>query len=230
MPIYGYIDESGTLIEHQVMTVSLVLIDGRKTADKIGERILGELHPHLASNKRELNKKNLHFADMQEGAQVTVANHLAQEKICGVVSSHFHIAESERHEDLFSRYTRMLQLVLYKGLELTSGPFELVIAEQGSPETYKTRLFGDLDDTVFLFRSRSGQYRDVNYHLKSARTMRGLQLADFYAGTVRKMWIEGLNGQEARMSAPYSQLTHQLTLEDYCEPEKTKGEVAPAFQ
>jgi hypothetical protein len=215
MPIYGYIDESGTLVEQQVMTVGLVLLDGRRSADRIAERILKELYPHLTELPKELGKKKLHFADMQEATQIKVARHLAQEKLCGVINSHWHSSESETHQILFSRYTMMIQLLLYKGLELTSGDLQLVIAEQGSPEIYKGKLFADLDKTVELYRRRTGVYRKVGFELNSAQIVRGLQLADFYAGTVRKMWLEGLQGREAKASAPYRQIEHQITLADY---------------
>ena len=219
MPIYGYIDESGTLVEQQVMTVSLVLLDGRRTADRITERILKELFPHLAGSVKDLNKKKLHFTDMQEPTQNLVASHLAKEKISGVINSHWHSNASETHQELFSRYTKMVQLLLYKGLEMTSGDLQIVIAEQGSPDTYKGKLFGDLGKTVELYRRRTGAYRSVGFELKSAQTVRGLQIADFYAGTVRKMWLEGLQGLESKASAPYRHVEHQIRLENYIDLE-----------
>lgn len=35
MPHYGFIDESGTLQEHEVLTVALVVLDGARVADKL---------------------------------------------------------------------------------------------------------------------------------------------------------------------------------------------------
>lgn len=70
MTIYAYVDESGTLIEHQVMTVSLVLLHGRKAADRINVNILKELYPQLAHDLKALGKKKLHFADMSEPVQM----------------------------------------------------------------------------------------------------------------------------------------------------------------
>ncbi len=66
MATYGYVDESGTLVEQKVMTISLVLLDGHRTAHHITDRILKELFPHLAKDPKVLGKKKLHFADMQE--------------------------------------------------------------------------------------------------------------------------------------------------------------------
>lgn len=218
MTIYGYVDESGTLVEQRVMTVSLVLLEGRRAADHMSERILKELFPHLVKTPKVLGKKILHFTDMQESTQNHVASQLATQKISAVINSHWHIYGSETHQESFSRYTRMVQLLLYQGLEMTSGDFHLIIAEQGSPESYQAKLFADLGKTVSLHKKRTGNYRNVRFELKSAQTVRGLQLADFYAGTVRKMWLEGLQGFEANNSMPFRHLEHQITLKTYIDP------------
>lgn len=161
----------------------------------------------------------MHFADMSGTVQNQVASQLAHENITGVINSHWHTGEEETHEILFSRYTRMVQLLLYRALELTTGDLTVVIAEQGSPETYKTSLFDDLDKTVELFRRRTGHFRKVTFELKSAQSQRGLQIADFYAGTVRKMWLESMTGVETHLCAPYRHMQHQIKLEDYFELE-----------
>lgn len=214
---YAYIDESGTLVEHEVMTVSLVLLSGRRTPDRISERILKVLYPHLAGNPKALGKKKMHFADMREEVQNQVATQLAQEKIAGVINSHWHTGAEEAHQILFSRYTRMVQLLIYRALEMTIGPLTVVIAEQGSPETYKSALFADLEKTVELFRRRTGSFRKVDFELDSAQTLRGLQIADFYAGAVRKMWLESMTGTDTHLCAPYRHIQHQVKLEDYFE-------------
>jgi hypothetical protein len=214
---FAYVDESGTLIEHEIMTVSLVLLDGRRAAEHISERILEQLYPHLADNPKALGKKKMHFADMTGDVQNVVATQLAQENIAGVINSHWHTGKEESHQTLFSRYTRMVQILLYKALGVTKGDLKVVIAEQGSPATYRVAFFADLDKTVELYRQRTGTYRKVTYELKSAQTHRGLQLADFYAGTVRKMWLESKSGVETRLCTPYRHVEHQISLEDYCE-------------
>lgn len=219
MASYAYIDESGTLVEHEIMTVSLVLLAGRRTPDRISERILKLLYPHLASNPKALGKKKLHFADMSGTVQNQVASQLAEEKITGVINSHWHTCEEETHQVLFARYTRMAQLLLYRALEMTTDDLTVIIAEQGSPETYKTALFADLEKTVELFRRRTGTFRKVNFELKSAQSLRGLQIADFYAGAVRKMWLESMTGVETHLCAPYRHVQHQIKLEEYFELE-----------
>jgi len=214
---FAYVDESGTLIEHEIMTVSLVLLEGRRAPERISERILELLYPHLADDPRALGKKKMHFADMTGDVQNIVAGQLAQENIVGVINSHWHTNEEEKHYTLFSRYTRMVQILLYKALERTEGDLTVVIAEQGSPDTYRAALFADLDKTVELYKQRTGKYRKVTYELKSAQTHRGLQLADFYAGTVRKMWLESKSGVETHLCSPYKHVQHQIQLEDYFE-------------
>ncbi len=217
MGSYAYIDESGTLIEHEIMTVSLVLVGGRRTPDRISERILKLLYPHLANDLKALGKKKLHFADMSGTVQNQVAAQLAQEKISGVINSHWHTRQEEPHQVLFSRYTRMTQLLIYRALEMTIGDLTVVIAEQGSPETYKAGLFADLEKTVDLYYRRTGIFRKVTFELKSAQSHRGLQIADFYAGAVRKMWLESITGVETQLCAPYRLVQHQIKLEDYFE-------------
>jgi hypothetical protein len=219
MANFAYIDESGTLVEHEIMTVSLVLLGGRRTPDRISERILKVLYPHLAEDAKALGKKKMHFADMSGKVQNQVASQLAQEKISGVINSHWHTDEEETHPTLFPRYTRMVQLLLYRALEMTTGDLTVIIAEQGSPETYKTALFADLEKTVELFRRRTGVFRKVTFELRSAQSLRGLQIADFYAGAVRKMWLESMTGVETHLCVPYRHVQHQIKLEDYFELE-----------
>jgi hypothetical protein len=191
------------------------LLDGRRSADRISERILKALYPHLASDLKALNRKKLHFADMPDSVQNLVARQLADEKISGVLNSHWHNSDVESHQVLFARYTKMLQLLVYRALEMTDGPLTVIIAEQGSPETYKSQLFADLQKTVETFRKRKNTFRTATFELRSAQSLRGLQLADFYAGTVRKMWLESATGIESRVCSPYRYIEHQIRLEDY---------------
>jgi hypothetical protein len=52
----------------------------------------------------------------------------------------------------------------------------------------------------------------------------GLQIADFYAGAVRKMFLDSVNGLESNLSSPYDRLQHQISLEDYIDLESQKAE------
>jgi hypothetical protein len=219
MSTHAFIDESGTLVEHKIMTVSLVLLEGRRSAERICQRILKELYPHLAHDPKALNRKQMHFADMPDSTQNQVARHLAAAKISAVINSHWHSGEDETHQILFTRYTKMVQLLIYRALEATTGDLTVIIAEQGSPESYRTIFFSDLQKTVDLYRRRSGQFRAVDFDLKSTKTVRGLQLADFYAGTVRKMWLESSNGAETHVCTPYRHVQNQITLENYIDLE-----------
>ncbi len=72
----------------------------------------------------------------------------------------------------------------------------------------------------FLFsRRKRNAFRQVGYQLKPAHLVCGLQLADFYAGTVRKMFIDGLHGVESHLSSPYDHVRHQISLEDFIDIE-----------
>lgn len=210
-----YIDESGTLTEHKVMTVSAVLLDGRRSADRITERILRVLYPDIANIPRAMAQKKLHFVDMSYATQSLIASHLAGEKIQGIINSHWHTGTAENHEIVFGRYTKMVQLLIYRALEQTIGPLSVTIAQQGGFETYERAFLADLFKVVESFHKREKSYRAVEFCLKSAQTNRGLQLADFYAGSVRKMLLDSLDGLTANLSCPYNQIQHQIRLEDY---------------
>jgi hypothetical protein len=217
---YAYIDESGTQPEHQVMTVSLVLVNGRRAAERVHLRVLKELHPHLVHEAKALSKKKLHFSDMPDDIQIVVARHLAQEQILSVINFYWHNGEDEPHEVIFGRYTRMVQLLLYRALELTTGELRVVIAQQGGWETYETPFLAEIEKSAKLFSKRNKQvFRQIDYELKPAQSVCGLQLADFYAGTVRKMFIDSLTGLEGHLSSPYSQVQHQISLEDFIDLE-----------
>jgi len=145
-----------------------------------------------------------------------VANHLACERIAAVITSYWHTGEVESHIAIFGRYTRMVQLLLYRALELTTGEMRVVIAQQGGWETYKTPFLTEVGHAASLFSKRNKHaFRAVHCELKSAQSVRGLQLADFYAGTVRKMYLEHLAGLESSLSCPYDLVQHQMRLEDF---------------
>jgi hypothetical protein len=216
---YAYIDESGTLIEHQVMTVSLVLFGGRRVAERAHHKILKELYPHLADKPKVLGSKKLHFADMPDATQTQVARHLAHESITAVINSHWHSNEEEPHGTIFGRYTKMVQLLLYRALEITAGEMRVVIAQQGGWETYEDAFLAEIRKSAELFSKRRQIFRAVEFQLKPARTVCGLQLADFYAGTVRKMLLDSLDALEPDLSRPYDQVRHQISLEDFIDIE-----------
>jgi len=162
-----------------------------------------------------LNKKTLHFTDATKQVQNQVGLCLARENIRATVISHWYSGTEESHKVRFSRYAKMLQLLLWDALDQTSGDIVLVIAEQGSSEDYQAALYADLAKTIELFRKRTGPFRKVTIQLRSAQTNQGLQIADFYAGTVRKMWLEIKMGIEADQSAPYKHVKNQIKLESF---------------
>jgi hypothetical protein len=214
MPYYAYIDESGTLSEHQVMTVSLVLLEGRRTADRAHHKILKELYPHLDKDLKALGAKKLHFTDMPDFIQNQVASQLADERITAVISSHWHNTDEEAYGTSFRRYTKMVQLLLYRALELTTGEMKVIIAQQGGWETYEKPFLIEVRKAAELYSKRHHSFRAVDYQLKPAHSLCGLQLADFYAGTVRKMFLDSLSGLETHLSSPYDRVQHQIILED----------------
>lgn len=213
---YAYIDEAGTQPEHRVMTVSLVLFNGRRAAERIHARILKALHPRLAHNQKALSKKTLHFFDMPGTVQTSVAKYLAQEQIAALIYCHWHNSDDEPHEVIFNRYTQMVRLLVYRALEITTGKMTVVIAQQGGWETYERHFFAEVDKAAKLFSDRNKNvFRTVDYQLKPAQSVCGLQLADFYAGTVRKMYLDTHSGLKADLSSPYDQVQHQITLENF---------------
>lgn len=83
-----------------------------------------------------------------------------------------------------------------------------MIAQQGGWETYRMNFLFDLAKAVDLFCKRKKVHRAVSYELKSAHLSSGLQLADFYAGTVRKMLLGSMTGLTADCCTPYDQVQH----------------------
>jgi hypothetical protein len=183
-------------------------------------RVLKMLYPNQVHNLKALSKKNLHFADMPNNIQNQVASHLAQERIAAVINSHWHNDKNEPYKVIFGRYTKMVQLLLYRALELTTGNMKLIIAQQGGWETYGKEFLAEVGKATDLFSKRNKKvFRNVGYQLKSAQSVCGLQLADFYAGAVRKMFLDMLNGMDAHLSNPYKQVRHQIRLEEFIDLE-----------
>jgi hypothetical protein len=167
-----------------------------------------------------MGSKKLHFADMPDHIRNQVANHLAQEKITAVVSSHWHNSEDTPHGTIFGRYTKMVQLLLYRALELTTGDVRVTIAQQGGWETYEEPFLAQVCKSAELLSKRNKHvFRVVDYQLKPAQSVCGLQLSDFYAGTVRKMFLDSLTDVVSHLSSPYSQVQHQISLEDFTDLE-----------
>lgn len=86
-------------------------------------------------------------------------------------------------------------------------------------------LVTDVHKAAELFSKRNkNAFRAVDYQLRPAHTVCGLQIADFYAGAVRKMFLDSVNGLESNLSSPYDRLQHQISLEDYIDLESQKAE------
>lgn len=201
------------------MTVSLVLFDGRRAAERVHYKVLKELYSHLANNPKALGSKKLHFADMPDDVQTQVARQLAGERIVAVINSHWHSSEGEPHEIVFGRHTKMVQLLMYRALELTDGGIEVIIAQRGGWEIYKDSFLAEVRKGAEAFSKRKHVFRTVGYELKPAHTVCGLQLADFYAGAVRKMFLDSLDGLDFELSSPYDQVKHQISLEEFIDIE-----------
>ena len=70
MPKYAYIDESGTREYQRVMVVSLIVLEGKRTAEKLHEKVMCTLFQDYVERRR-LHKKgaihklpHLHYAEM----------------------------------------------------------------------------------------------------------------------------------------------------------------------
>jgi hypothetical protein len=140
---------------------------------------------------------------------------LAKEKITVVIALHWHSGEDEPHEVVFARYTKLVELLLYTALDLTSGKMTLVIAKQGGWETYAETFLAELRNCAELFCRRKKLYRSIDYELRSAQQVRGLQLADFYAGAGRKFLLDSLSDSGFRSRNPFDRIEHQILWADY---------------
>ncbi len=182
---FAYIDESGTRDDQLVMTVGLVVLQGQFASNKLRNRISAELTSAPRNENKAGRALQLHYCDMGAEDRTKVAKLLEVEKIHCYASYHYHEGE-KKHEERFQIYTEMLKSCIRRCL-VDYESLEIVLAAQGGANSYRADLLRDLEDIEDEMRQKR-LYRKVRYDMKTNANS-GIQIADFYAGTVRDYFI-----------------------------------------
>lgn len=210
MTIHGYIDESGTMAKDEVLAIGLVLCSGRNKADRIHFKTAQKLYPEHASKPKIIDAFDMHFCKMSEDFIETSATTLRHEPIRAFVSYRYHDEETTNFAGFMKQYTLMAKQVIYQALITTDEDLEIVLGEMGQKPKYEKALCTEIESVSKLYSHRhQGKFRKVSCTVASAK-VKGIQLADFYAGATRRMIMSLERGTERGSSAPFNHLENQI--------------------
>jgi len=207
---YAFIDESGTLQHHEVMTVALIVLDGVRAADKIHLRLVKSLsiapsqkHGRMALDEWN-EKQQIHFTDMDEGHQLSIGTELGKANISVFIASHWRTKESVTHEHRFGVYKQLVKTTIRAAFG-TFDDLVVAIAKQGGWEAYGKPLIEELRLLPGEFMS-AGMYRKGTFFLSSGAKP-GPQIADFYASASRHFLLART---DASLAKSYERIQHQI--------------------
>ena len=210
MTVHGYIDESGTMPKDEVMAIALVLCSGRNKADRIHYRTAQKLYPEQASKPRIIDAVDMHFCKMSEDFIEITATSLREEPIKAFVSYRYHDEETSHFAGLMKQYVFMAKQAIYQALVTADEDLEIILGAMGQKPKYEKALCAEIESVSKLYAQRhKGKFRKVSCSVASAR-VKGIQLADFYAGATRRMVISLEKGAEKGSSAPFNHLESQI--------------------
>jgi hypothetical protein len=203
---FAYVDESGTKGHQEVMTVALIVVEGRFTANKIQQEILSNLtsHGNKANRSSEPKQQALHYTDMSMERRLATGLVLASRQIDCFIGCYYHENTESPHSSRFAIYTKLLIHCLSAALE-SHQDLVVSVAQQGGWTGYRDQLVKDLQNAVKETSSRRG-FRRAKFELHSAAKP-GIQIADFYAGVTRD-YLMKCNNQSARTA--YDLIEHQV--------------------
>lgn len=195
---YAYIDESGTRDSQTVMTVSMVVVEGCRTAEKLHGKIMAELYPDYVRMRRRFRREKihrpvqLHYVEMSIVQRNQVAVNLALANVAAYVVYYYHQSPPVPHETKFRIYTELvkdaIRLATTHHKELS-----VVVAQQGGWQGYEQGFIADLKALEYEQDRHGLSYRKLAISLSSAAHP-GLQIADFYAGACRYFLLHPDNG------------------------------------
>jgi len=205
-PRFGYIDESGTRDYQKVMTVALIVLEGKFSANKIHHEALNSLVPHRTrpETNTQFLASGMHYCDMSKKQRSLVGLVLSRHPIECFISCHYHETNETSHAARFSIYTKLLITCLEEALK-THRDLVVTIGQQGGWSGYCTPLIKDLQNVVTAASGQRG-FRKAKFALQSAAKP-GIQLADFYAGATRDHLLTSRGG---RSTTPYDLIAHQV--------------------
>lgn len=210
---YAYIDESGTREYQQVMTVSLVVLEGRRTAEKLHEKVMCTLFEDYLEKRRLFKKKaihrlpNLHYAEMSRTDRERVGAKLAASSISAYVSYYWHDGKATEHEQRFEIYTSLVKETILLATK-DHNELSVTVAQQGGWQGYE-RQFEQQLKALEYDDSNGKMYRRLAVELHPARHP-GIQLSDFYAGVSRDFI---LNPDNEPHLAAFRAVEAQISLE-----------------
>ncbi len=206
MTRHGFIDESGTKDDHEIMTVALLLLDGAFSAQRLHKQLIKALFPQSQKHGRSNDKMSfqLHYSDMTHDQKLTVAEILNKQSIQCYTSCFYHDGTEKSHEQRFAIYTSLIKLCLHDALQIHEH-LDVTIAQQNNWQSYKAPLVSTLDEIVAENSARLG-FRKAKFAFESAAKP-GVQLADFYAGATR---ANLLKFRDPSLGAPFDLLQEQI--------------------
>ncbi len=206
MPKYAYIDESGINYHEIVMTVSIFILEGSRSARSVQMIALKSLFGRQLLNQIDkLSKKHrLHFSDMSNQDKLTVGGYFRQANIACYASCYWHKGGVKNHETRFAIYKALVKLCLCRALE-DHKDLIVAVAKQGGWQSYKHSFLGELKEIPEFVR-KDDTFCKAKFELASAANP-GVQIADFYAGTIRHFLK---SGQIIKCAPAYDLIKHQI--------------------
>ncbi len=211
MSHHGYIDESGTLSHHEVMTVALVILNGARAAKKLHIRLAKSTIPNPPRTRGlgELEKwyasQQLHFADMETTRKLKLGKALSIENVEVFIASYKHQSANSSHEARFIMYKNLVKSTVSNAFR-SYEDLTICIAKQGGWEDYGKSMLEELRLLPEAF-TKQGDYRKGDFYLASASNP-GLQIADFYASSSRNAMLICHDTND--LCAPYELIKHQI--------------------
>jgi len=213
MPHYAYIDESGTLFDQQVMTISLLVLPSPHAHTKIHKQVLKGIHENYDAKVKSAKgagskRPGIHYREMENDHRLAAAEILAAEANVSVITCiHYHEGCPTTYDEFFARYQAMVKMVIADAIEMYED-LELFIAVISGPKgDYQTPLLAEIEEIRQELHQRLG-FRKLKVSFAKA-AMAGVQLADFYAGARREYLLPAGDNK----SGAYELIEHHYSKE-----------------
>ena len=149
MTHHAYIDESGTMDHQGVMTVALVVLEGKNSAANLQEQLMTLVRPdyvnlmkRLKKERRTIDAPKLHYIDLNEQLRQAVVQRCAQSNISVYSASHEHADTEKTHAQRFRLYSSLVQIIIKQAL-IEHNELIVGIGKQGGWHNTKLLLFAN---------------------------------------------------------------------------------------
>jgi hypothetical protein len=145
------------------------------------------LNPNYLTLVKQLQKAcrklpRLHFTDLSEAQKIAVGKRLAKANVTVFSAHYWYVSTTMSHGGRFSIYKDLVKMVINSAFKMHDD-VQFGIGKQGGWQKYEREFLAELKRIPKEFNS-NGNYRKGEFALLSAAKP-GIQLADFYVGTVR---------------------------------------------